>query len=271
VDLLETESEAPHAVEDLVRGLDPFERRAAVVMRVHVGEDGSAQLRNARVRSAFERLLGEEAEEAFHQVEPRRVGRREMKVDPGMAHQPPLHRRRAVGRKIVEDDVDLERGCDGRFDLAQKGEPAHLDHGYAVTSHSALGATAERAIVHAESNQSAALVNERFAYVTGSRMRDSLDIYTDNSQRSPRLSSGGSTRAAAPNERSVGLSQVTHQLNDRSQVVNSNGTSQLGQVNHAAQRNSERHAEVVRSTTLAVWSQRRPTSSRHRQRPRASL
>ena len=56
MDLLDTEPEAPHAIEDLVRGLDPFERSAAVVMRVHVGEDGRAQLRNARVRSAFERF-----------------------------------------------------------------------------------------------------------------------------------------------------------------------------------------------------------------------
>ena len=66
--LLETESEAPHVVEDLVRGLDPFERSVAVVMHVDVGEDDRTQLRKARVRSAFERLLGEEPEEAFHQV-----------------------------------------------------------------------------------------------------------------------------------------------------------------------------------------------------------
>jgi hypothetical protein len=51
-----------------------------------------------------------------------------------------------------------------------------------VTSHSAQGATADRVIVHAESGQSAALVNERFAYVAGSRMREGLDVYTDNSQ-----------------------------------------------------------------------------------------
>jgi hypothetical protein len=53
---------------------------------------------------------------------------------------------------------------------------------YAVTSHSAQGATADKVIVHAESGQSAALVNERFAYVAGSRMRDGLDVYTDSSE-----------------------------------------------------------------------------------------
>ena len=52
-----------------------------------------------------------------------------------------------------------------------------------MTSHSAQGATADKVIVHAESGQSANLVNERFAYVPGSRMREGLDVYTDNSQQ----------------------------------------------------------------------------------------
>jgi ATP-dependent exoDNAse (exonuclease V) alpha subunit len=71
----------------------------------------------------------------------------------------------------------------GRTATIPGGEPAHLDHGYAVTSHSAQGATADRVIVHAESTQSAALVNERFAYVAGSRMCEGLDVYTDDSER----------------------------------------------------------------------------------------
>ena len=68
MDLLQAKSEAAHAVEDLVRGLNPFERCAAFVVRVDVREDGRAQLRNARVRSALERLLGQQPEEAFHQL-----------------------------------------------------------------------------------------------------------------------------------------------------------------------------------------------------------
>jgi len=71
----------------------------------------------------------------------------------------------------------------GRTAVVVAGEPAHVDHGYAVTSHSAQGATADKVIVHAESSQSAALVNERFAYVAGSRMREGLDVYTDDSQQ----------------------------------------------------------------------------------------
>jgi ATP-dependent exoDNAse (exonuclease V) alpha subunit len=70
----------------------------------------------------------------------------------------------------------------GRTAMLDSDKALHVDHGYALTSHSAQGATADRVIVHAESGQSAALVNERFAYVAGSRMRDGLDVYTDNSQ-----------------------------------------------------------------------------------------
>jgi ATP-dependent exoDNAse (exonuclease V) alpha subunit len=84
----------------------------------------------------------------------------------------------------VDSSGDMKLRMDsGRTAVIAAGEPAHVDHGYAVTSHSAQGATADKVIVHAESGQSAALVNQRFAYVAGSRMRDGLDVYTDNSQR----------------------------------------------------------------------------------------
>ena len=67
--------------------------------------------------------------------------------------------------------------------VALSGEHKHVDHGYAVTSHSSQGATADRVLIHAESNQSAALVNQRFAYVAGSRMRNDVRVYTDNAER----------------------------------------------------------------------------------------
>jgi conjugative relaxase-like TrwC/TraI family protein len=83
----------------------------------------------------------------------------------------------------VDPSGDMKLRMDsGRTVTIAADKPAHLDHGYAVTSHSAQGATADKVIVHAESSQSAALVNERFAYVAGSRMREGLDVYTDNSQ-----------------------------------------------------------------------------------------
>ena len=57
----------------------------------------------------------------------------------------------------------------------------HLDYGYAVTSHSSQGQTADRVLAHVETASLAAqLVNRRFAYVAISRGRDDAQIYTDN-------------------------------------------------------------------------------------------
>jgi hypothetical protein len=95
----------------------------------------------------------------------------------------------------LDSSGDMKLRMDsGRTAVVGAGEPAHVDHGYAVTSHSAQRTTADKIIVHAESGQSAALVNERFAYVAGSRMREGLDVYTDNAQGRRRLSSVSSTR-----------------------------------------------------------------------------
>jgi conjugative relaxase-like TrwC/TraI family protein len=61
---------------------------------------------------------------------------------------------------------------------------AHLDHGYAVTSHSSQGQTADRVLVHVDTGRShEQLVNQRFAYVAVSRGRYDAQIYTDDRSR----------------------------------------------------------------------------------------
>jgi ATP-dependent exoDNAse (exonuclease V) alpha subunit len=62
-----------------------------------------------------------------------------------------------------------------RFNLR---EHASLDYGYAVTSHSSQGATAERALILADCAHSKALLNERMAYVAISRAASEVGIYT---------------------------------------------------------------------------------------------
>lgn len=78
---------------------------------------------------------------------------------------------------------------DGRLDLKMHsgktvivpaGPHRHLDHGYAVTSHSSQCLTTGRGIVNVETTQSAAMVNRQFIYVAGSRGRDDLQIFTDD-------------------------------------------------------------------------------------------
>ena len=65
----------------------------------------------------------------------------------------------------------------------------HLDHGYAVTSHSSQGQTTDRVLIHADTEESAHLVNSRMAYVAVSRGRYDAQIYTnDKSELAQHLS-----------------------------------------------------------------------------------
>jgi hypothetical protein len=59
-------------------------------------------------------------------------------------------------------------------------EHRHFDHGYAVTSYSAQGLTAERALVHADSTAHPDLLNSRFAYVSLSRASHEVTLFTDD-------------------------------------------------------------------------------------------
>ena len=62
----------------------------------------------------------------------------------------------------------------------------HIDHGYASTSHSAQGATVDRVIVDIDTGLSAELVNRKQFYVSISRARTSITIYTDDRDQLPR-------------------------------------------------------------------------------------
>jgi conjugative relaxase-like TrwC/TraI family protein len=73
--------------------------------------------------------------------------------------------------------VHMDSGKAVSFDAK---EMRHFDHGYAVTSHSSQGLTAERVIVNIDSHVHSALVNTRFAYVAVSRGSHDAQLYTDN-------------------------------------------------------------------------------------------
>jgi conjugative relaxase-like TrwC/TraI family protein len=60
------------------------------------------------------------------------------------------------------------------------GEHRHFDHGYAVTSHSSQGLTAERVLVHADTRVHPDLLNSRFAYVSISRASHEATLFTDD-------------------------------------------------------------------------------------------
>jgi hypothetical protein len=59
----------------------------------------------------------------------------------------------------------------------------HLDHGYAMTSHSSQGQTADRVLIHVDTELGAKdLLNSRMAYVSVSRGRYDAQIYTNNAE-----------------------------------------------------------------------------------------
>ena len=58
----------------------------------------------------------------------------------------------------------------------------HLDYGYAVTSHSSQGQTADRVLIHVDTEKSQQLVNSRMAYVAVSRGRYDAQIFTNDKE-----------------------------------------------------------------------------------------
>ncbi len=74
-------------------------------------------------------------------------------------------------------EVRMDSGRDVHFNIR---DHAHLDHGYAVTSHSSQGQTADRVLVHVDTEKSEQLVNSRFAYVSVSRAQYDAQIYTND-------------------------------------------------------------------------------------------
>jgi AAA domain/TrwC relaxase len=86
-------------------------------------------------------------------------------------------------------------GQDGQMRLKMDGgrnvhldprEHPHLDHGYAVTSHSSQGQTAERVLIHVDTELAAKdLLNSRMAYVAVSRGAEDAQVYTNDRAKLP--------------------------------------------------------------------------------------
>jgi conjugative relaxase-like TrwC/TraI family protein len=83
----------------------------------------------------------------------------------------------------IGDDGKISVRMDGakdrivRFDA---NDMRHLDHGYAVTSHSSQGLTSERVIVNMDTQVHPELISSRFAYVSVSRASHDAQIFTND-------------------------------------------------------------------------------------------
>jgi ATP-dependent exoDNAse (exonuclease V) alpha subunit len=88
----------------------------------------------------------------------------------------------------------IDSGQEVRFNVR---EHPHLDYSYAMTSHSSQGQTADRVLIHVDTEKSELLVNNRFAYVSVSRAQYDAHIYTnDGSKLCRSLSRESSQRTA---------------------------------------------------------------------------
>jgi len=89
----------------------------------------------------------------------------------------------AVIESIAPDGRLTARLEDNRRFEFNPADHRHFDHGYAVTSHSAQGLTAERVLVHADTGVHPDLLNSRFGYVSISRASREATVFTDDTTK----------------------------------------------------------------------------------------
>ena len=119
-------------------------------------------------------------------------------------------------------------------------EHPHLDYGYAVTSHSSQGQTADRVLVHVDTERAGEqLVNRRLAYVAVSRGRYDAQIYTnDKAQLGDALSREVSHRSA------IEPSRAPECARQRSTVRGANAVRRDVEVEASLRRRALGHAEA---------------------------
>jgi ATP-dependent exoDNAse (exonuclease V) alpha subunit len=113
-----------------------------------------------------------------------REGMRNLSVGDRIQFTAPYKRKHVANRQIgtitqIDADGSLQARLDsGRTVAFRIKDHPHLDYGYAVTSHSAQGLTADRVLIHVDSATThRELINSRLAYVAVSRARYDARIY----------------------------------------------------------------------------------------------
>jgi hypothetical protein len=99
----------------------------------------------------------------------------------------PCREQRIANRELgTVERIDCQGYLEIRLDSGRQvqvniRDHPHLDYGYAVTSHSSQGVTADRVLVHVDTGQTnERLLNTRLAYVAVSRGRYEAQIYTND-------------------------------------------------------------------------------------------
>jgi len=105
----------------------------------------------------------------------------------------------------IDERTARIRTEDGRVVEANANRLRHVDYGYASTSHSSQGTTVDRVIVNIDTMRSAELVNRKQFYVSISRARHGISVYTEDRERLRQV-------VSRSREKSVALQQLHQNL-----------------------------------------------------------
>jgi len=104
----------------------------------------------------------------------------------------PANELRVANRELgsienIDEDGRLRLKMDGgRMVELDPGKHPHLDHGYAMTSYSSQGQTADRVLIHLDTELGAKdLLNSRMAYVSVSRGAYDAQLFTNDCEKLP--------------------------------------------------------------------------------------
>src|SRR5208337_488429 len=114
-------------------------------------------------------------------------------------------------------EIRMDTGREVRFNIR---EHPHLDHGYALTSHSSQGQTADRVLIHVDTDKGELLVNSRFAYVSISSGKYDAEIYTnDKSELGHDLSRDVSKRTATGSQEQEPVAQKIEPVGPNQEAI----------------------------------------------------
>ena len=145
----------------------------------------------------------------------------------------------------------MDSGREVSFDPQQF---RHIDHGYAVTSHSSQGLTVDRVLINADTQESLRLLNDRMAYVAVSRAKEEALIYTDSTQNLREALNRGTNKEMALEATKSRSSDIQQ---DRDGLTNDRHTaSQEIHNDHGMDQNSAQIAPTqAKAAELAVESE----------------
>jgi len=158
----------------------------------------------------------------LHGVSVYREAERDFSTGDRVQFTAPYREEHIANRQLgTVERIDAEGNLQVRLDSGQQvqfnvREHPHVDYGYAVTSHSSQGATADRVLVHVDTEQAhEQLINSRLAYVSVSRGRYDAQIYTNDAEKlGIELSRDISKQSAIQTDHGIGGRDQDHGSND---------------------------------------------------------